>query len=101
MRRRRTALATHWHFLSRDHQHGGHLLQCRGRQLRLQIQREGTLSIALPETEDFLQADLRQDPSVDREKAETDHRGPVPTPTLQAAMRTFKVTVAPGRNTRR
>ena len=31
----------HLHFLSQDHQHGGHLLQCRGRQLRLQSQREG------------------------------------------------------------
>jgi acetolactate decarboxylase len=65
----------HLHFLSRDRQRGGHLLQCRGRQLRLQIQREGTLSIAMPETEDFLKADLRQDPSADLEKAETDHRG--------------------------
>jgi acetolactate decarboxylase len=65
----------HLHFLAADHQRGGHLLQCRGRQLRLQIQREGVLSIALPETEDFLKADLRQDPSVDLERAETDHTG--------------------------
>jgi acetolactate decarboxylase len=64
----------HLHFLSRDHRSGGHLLQCRGRQLRLQIQREGVLSIALPETEDFFKADLRQDPSADLKKAETDHR---------------------------
>jgi acetolactate decarboxylase len=63
----------HLHFLSADHQHGGHLLQCRGHQLRLQMQREGVLSLALPETEDFLKADLRQDPSADLEKAETDH----------------------------
>ena len=63
----------HLHFLSHDHQHGGHLLQCRGRQLRLQIQREGVFSIAMPETEDFLKADLRQDPSADLERAETDH----------------------------
>jgi acetolactate decarboxylase len=65
----------HMHFLSSDHQRGGHLLRCRGRQLRLQIQREGALSIALPETEDFLKADLRQDPSAALETAETDHRG--------------------------
>jgi acetolactate decarboxylase len=65
----------HLHFLSQDHQHGGHLLQCRGRHLRLQIQREGTLSIALPETEDFLKADLRQDPSAALEQAETDGKG--------------------------
>jgi acetolactate decarboxylase len=65
----------HLHFLSHDHRRGGHLLQCRGRQLCLQIQREGALSIALPETEDFLKADLRQDPSADLAKAETDRRG--------------------------
>jgi acetolactate decarboxylase len=65
----------HLHFLSQDHQHGGHLLQCRGRQLRLQSQREGVLSIALPETEDFLKADLRQDPSAALARAETDHTG--------------------------
>jgi acetolactate decarboxylase len=64
----------HLHFLSHNHQHGGHLLQCRARQLRLQIQREGALSIALPETEDFLKADLRQDPSADLERAETEHK---------------------------
>jgi acetolactate decarboxylase len=63
----------HLHFLSDDRQHGGHLLQCRGRQLRLQMQREGHLSVALPETEDFLKADLRQDPSTDLQRAETDH----------------------------
>jgi acetolactate decarboxylase len=65
----------HLHFLSQDHQHGGHLLQCRGRHLRLQIQHEGTLNIALPETEDFLKADLRQDPSTALERAETDRKG--------------------------
>jgi acetolactate decarboxylase len=63
----------HLHFLSHDRQRDGHVLQCRGRQLRLQIQREGDLSIALPETEDFLKGDLRQDPSADLEKAETEH----------------------------
>jgi Alpha-acetolactate decarboxylase len=68
----------HWHFLSHDHQRGGHLLQCRGRQLRLQIQREGTFSIALPETADFLNADLRRDPSADLARAETDQRGQEP-----------------------
>jgi acetolactate decarboxylase len=65
----------HLHFLSQDRQHGGHLLQCRGRNLRLQIQREGTLSIALPETEDFFRADLRQDPAVALERAETEAKG--------------------------
>jgi acetolactate decarboxylase len=52
----------HCHFLSADHRHGGHLLDCSGRDLRLEIQREGALHFALPETTDFLAADLGGDP---------------------------------------
>ena len=46
----------HLHFISADRNRGGHLLQCRGKNLRLQIQREGDYHIVLPETEDFLKA---------------------------------------------
>jgi len=60
----------HLHFVSTDRKSGGHLLQCRGANLRLQIQREGDYRIALPETEDFLKADLRRDPAADLAKAE-------------------------------
>ncbi|HUL41698.1 MAG TPA: acetolactate decarboxylase [Burkholderiales bacterium] len=60
----------HLHFVSDDRTSGGHLLQCRATNLRLQIQREGDYHIALPETEDFLKADLRRDPSADLAKAE-------------------------------
>jgi acetolactate decarboxylase len=60
----------HLHFISADRTRGGHLLQCRGTNLRLQIQREGDYHIALPETEDFLKADLRRDPSADLKQAE-------------------------------
>lgn len=60
----------HLHFVSTDRKSGGHLLQCRGVRLRLQIQREGDYRIALPETEDFLKADLRRDPTADLAKAE-------------------------------
>jgi len=60
----------HLHFVSADRTRGGHLLQCRGAGLRLQIQREGDYHIALPETEDFLKADLRRDPAADLAKAE-------------------------------
>jgi acetolactate decarboxylase len=60
----------HLHFLSADHQSGGHLLECRGSNLRLQIQREGDYRVALPETEDFVKADLRRDPGSDLAKAE-------------------------------
>jgi acetolactate decarboxylase len=60
----------HLHFLSADRTRGGHLLQCRGSDLRLQIQREGDYRIALPETEEFLKADLRRDPAADLARAE-------------------------------
>jgi acetolactate decarboxylase len=60
----------HLHFISADRTRGGHLLQCRGANLRLQIQREGDYHIALPETEDFMKADLRRDPSGDLKQAE-------------------------------
>jgi acetolactate decarboxylase len=60
----------HWHFVSADRTSGGHLLQCRGVNLHLQIQREGDYRIALPETEDFFKADLRRDPAADLAKAE-------------------------------
>src|SRR5262245_58778850 len=48
----------------------GHLLQCRGANLHLQIQRQGDYRIALPETEDFLKAYLRRDPVAALAKAE-------------------------------
>jgi hypothetical protein len=38
--------------------------------LSLQIQREGDYLVALPETEDFLKADLRRDPAADLAQAE-------------------------------
>jgi acetolactate decarboxylase len=60
----------HLHFVSADRSKGGHLLQCRGSDLRLRIQREGDYRIALPETEDFLKADLRRDPAADLARAE-------------------------------
>ena len=60
----------HLHFLSEDHQSGGHLLECAGSELRLQIQREGDYHVALPETDDFVKADLCRDPAADLAKAE-------------------------------
>jgi acetolactate decarboxylase len=64
----------HLHFISTDRTHGGHLLQCNGRGLRLQIQREGDYHIALPETADFLKADLRRDPTADLTRAEGERK---------------------------
>ena len=60
----------HLHFISADRTHGGHLLQCRGKNLRLQIQLEGDFHIALPETQDFLKANLRRDPTAALAQAE-------------------------------
>jgi acetolactate decarboxylase len=64
----------HLHFLSTDHKSGGHLLQCRGSNPRLQMQGEGDYRIALPETEEFLKADLRRDPAADLAKAEGERK---------------------------
>ena len=60
----------HLHFVSADRTQGGHVLQCRGKNLRLQIQREGDYHIVLPETDDFLKANLRRDPTAALAKAE-------------------------------
>jgi acetolactate decarboxylase len=64
----------HLHFISTDRTHGGHLLQCRGTSLRLQIQLEGNYHIALPETADFLKADLRRDPTADLARSEGERK---------------------------
>ncbi|MBV8050253.1 MAG: acetolactate decarboxylase [Acidobacteriaceae bacterium] len=60
----------HLHFLSQDRTKGGHVLGCGGSGLRLQLQRDCNVQIALPETEDFLNGDLRRDPGADLAKAE-------------------------------
>jgi acetolactate decarboxylase len=64
----------HLHFLSDDHTCGGHLLQCKGQNLQMEIQREGSYHIALPETEKFLKADLRRDPTADLARAEGENK---------------------------
>ena len=64
----------HLHFISTDRAHGGHLLQCRGKNLRLQIQREGDYHIVLPETEDFLKANLQRDPTGALARAEGERK---------------------------
>jgi acetolactate decarboxylase len=61
----------HLHFLSDDHTGGGHLLECRGADLTLGLQRGSRFNLVLPEASSFMDADLRRDPSEDLEKAET------------------------------
>ena len=64
----------HLHFISADRTRGGHLLECRGRNLSLQIQCEGDYHVVLPQTNDFLKADLRRDPTADLTKAEGENK---------------------------
>jgi acetolactate decarboxylase len=53
----------HMHFVTDDRTGGGHVLDCQGRNLRVQMQDLADVRIAMPETAAFLQADLSQDPS--------------------------------------
>jgi acetolactate decarboxylase len=64
----------HLHFISDDRRHGGHLLQCRGKKLGLQIQLQGDYHIVLPETSDFMKANLKQDPTKALAQAEGERK---------------------------
>jgi acetolactate decarboxylase len=60
----------HFHFISDDRQVGGHVLDCAGRELQAQVQIEGSVHVALPNTRAFLNADLDRDPTADLAEAE-------------------------------
>jgi acetolactate decarboxylase len=60
----------HFHFLSSDRTKGGHLLDCSGRNLEMQVERLTEFHISLPESEEFLKADLSKDPSAELASAE-------------------------------
>jgi len=60
----------HLHFLSSDLQHGGHLLECRPRRLRVGIQFISKVELSLPITLDFLTWDFQRDIKGDLNKAE-------------------------------
>ena len=64
----------HMHFLSADQKKGGHVLECSAEKLKLDIHKETKLSLVLPETKEFLQADLTRDPAADLEKAENQNK---------------------------
>lgn len=55
---------------------GGHLLDCQGAGLRVQIQDLADVRIAMPESAAFLQADVSQDPTGDLDIAERGKRRP-------------------------
>jgi acetolactate decarboxylase len=60
----------HFHFLSKDRTKGGHVLDCAGAGLRLQLEAVKDFHLSLPDTEEFLRADLTADRSKDLSAAE-------------------------------
>jgi acetolactate decarboxylase len=51
----------HFHFLSEDRQHGGHVLDCRASDVEIDTCAITEMHVSLPETEQFLAADLSRD----------------------------------------
>jgi acetolactate decarboxylase len=60
----------HLHFLSEDRSGGGHLLDGAGSTLKAQVQHLDDFRMAIPESAEFLKADLTRDPSKALDKAE-------------------------------
>jgi acetolactate decarboxylase len=63
----------HFHFLSEDRKSGGHVLDCRASDVQIEGCAMNEMHVSLPETEDFLKADLTRDPQADLMKAERNH----------------------------
>jgi acetolactate decarboxylase len=63
----------HFHFLSRDRQKGGHVLECQALDVSIAGCAMNEMHVSLPETEEFLKADLTRDPQADLTKAERSH----------------------------
>lgn len=64
----------HFHFIAADRDFGGHILGLTARDLTLQVHLESDIHLALPETAEFLAADLRGDHQAELTKAETARR---------------------------
>lgn len=60
----------HLHFLTDDHQHGGHLLDCEASEITIEIQAIDQLSLDLPHSYEYLTADLSQDTKEELNRAE-------------------------------
>jgi acetolactate decarboxylase len=63
----------HFHFISDDRQHGGHLLSCSTGSLRLRCELLTDFRLALPECESFLKADLSKNTAGELAYAEQAH----------------------------
>ncbi len=64
----------HFHFLSTDRKRGGHVLEFRSDDVTIGGCAMHEMHISLPETAEFLKADLSRDPSNDLMSAELKHR---------------------------
>ena len=63
----------HFHFLSADRQHGGHLLDLEADTLELKVEALTNFHLALPESEAFLEADLTKSTAEELAYAEQAH----------------------------
>ena len=63
----------HFHFLSTDRQRGGHVLECKALDVTVRGCTMNEMHVSLPETEEFLKADLTRDPQDDLRRAERNH----------------------------
>lgn len=63
----------HFHFLSADRQRGGHVLECKATDVSVRGCAMNEMHVSLPETAEFLKADLTRDPQDDLTRAERNH----------------------------
>jgi acetolactate decarboxylase len=63
----------HFHFLSSDRKRGGHVLECKVRNVVLRGCAMHEMHVSLPETAEFLKADLSRNPNDDLISAERNH----------------------------
>jgi acetolactate decarboxylase len=63
----------HFHFLSKDRKGGGHVLECKAVDVTIAGCAMHEMHVSLPETAEFLKADLNRDPSDDLMGAELNH----------------------------
>jgi acetolactate decarboxylase len=63
----------HFHFISDDREHGGHLLEVEAARLRLRVEALTDFHLALPSSEAFLKADLSKNTAAELAYAEQAH----------------------------
>jgi acetolactate decarboxylase len=63
----------HFHFLSADRKRGGHVLECKALDVTISGCAMHEMHVSLPETAEFLKADLSRDPNDDLISAELNH----------------------------